>query len=81
MVEEYVEENKKRAISKNIESTRGLTRARPKDIKTPHKKSRKRYDKALKKRSGVVKKIDRSKPYSGESTGIKTHVKHSINLR
>ena len=72
----------KRAISTNIDKNRGLTRSRNKETKTPHTKMRNKYDKALQKRRGTVRKMaDKSKPYGGESTGIRSNVIHSRKLK
>ena len=73
----------KRGITKQIESNRGLTRSRPKDRKNPRKNLRRKYDNALKKRSTMVRgqNLDRSQPYTGESSSIRSNIVRSTSFR
>jgi len=79
---DFMDENAKRGISNEIESNRGLTRSRPKKTKNPKTRMRDRYETALKKRRGTVRKmVDKTQPYGGETTGIKTNVVRSRSLK
>jgi len=71
----------KRPVTNAMKSNRGLTRSRPKDTKTPRTRQRDKYNRAIKKRRGAVRNMsDRSRPYGGETTGIKRNVTRSIKL-
>jgi len=70
----------KRAINSQIQKNRGLTRARPKDKKTPHTRLRGNFEKAVSRHRGQVRPMkDHSKPYGGESS-ISSNVSRSIKL-
>lgn len=73
--------NGKRSIDKKIEKNRGLTRPRTKKAKTSHTKLRGKYkDKTMRLHGAKPKMRDKTKPYMGEETGIKSSVVKSIHL-
>lgn len=79
--EDTIHDNERRFINKTIEKNRGMVRSRNKETKTPHTRSRKKFNEALKKKSGTTRKgPDRTQPYGGE-THIKMNVTHSIPLK
>lgn len=77
-----MEDGQKRSISNQIEKNRGLMKQRPKDTKNPRKKFRSKYETKLKKQRGMVTKMaDTSRPYQGETTGIKTNIVRSRKFK
>ncbi|KAG5513386.1 hypothetical protein PMAC_001449 [Pneumocystis sp. 'macacae'] len=72
----------KRKIRYDIEKNKGLIPYRPKEVRNPRVKKRKKYEAAKKKLASKVP-IYKGAPkdtYKGEATGIKTHLVKSINL-
>jgi hypothetical protein len=60
----------------------GLTKVRNKKFSHSRTKLRNKFDVALKKQRGAgVRSVDKSKPYAGESSGIRTNVTRSRSLR
>jgi hypothetical protein len=77
------EKNAPRPASYNIIKNRGLTPSRSKEQRNPRVRQRNRYEKAVKKQSsarGGRLSADRSKPYGGESTGIRTNLSKSVRF-
>jgi hypothetical protein len=80
--ERRVQPGDKRGINYAMEKNRGLTRHRSRETKTPRTRLRNKYDKAVSKRRGAVRKMaDKSRPYGGEATGIKSNVVRSVKLK
>lgn len=73
----------RRGASKEIVENRGLKRYRNAEDKNPRVKHRRRFEKALVKRKGLVKEFSEKKAlvYDGEKTGIKTHLSRSVSLK
>ncbi len=77
------DKNAPRPASYNIIKNRGLTPSRSKEQRNPRVRQRNRYEKAVKKQSsarGGRLNADRSTPYSGESTGIRTNLSKSVRF-
>ena len=77
------DKNAPRPASYNIIKNRGLTPSRSKEQRNPRVRQRNRYEKAVKKHSsarGGRLNADRSKPYSGETTGIRTNLSKSVRF-
>lgn len=76
--------NAPRPASYNMIKNKGLTPSRSKEQRNPRVKQRTRYEKAVKKlasaRGGKLTS-DTSKPYSGESTGIRTNLTKSVRFK
>ena len=80
--EEEEEEDGRRAINKTIEKNRGLTPIRKKENKNPRVKHRKKFQKALKRRTGQVRPVRREiAPYQGEISGIRSGIKKGIKFK
>lgn len=77
------EEGAPRPASYHIVKNRGLTPSRSKEQRNPRVHQRTRYQKAVNKlasaRGGRLN-ADTSKPYSGESTGIRTNLTKSVKF-
>lgn len=76
-------DSKVRPASYNIIKNRGLTPSRSKEQRNPRVKQRTRYEKAIKKHAsarGGRLSSDTSKPYAGESTGIRTNLTKSVRF-
>jgi len=75
------QEDGKRKVSDQIEKNRGLRKKTKKELKNPRVKHKLKYKKAIvKRKSQVQAPLDKSKPYQGEITGIKTRVVKSTKL-
>lgn len=76
--------NAPRPASYNMIKNKGLTPSRSKEQRNPRVKQRTRYEKAVKKlasaRGGKLS-TDTSKPYAGESTGIRTNLTKSVRFK
>lgn len=73
-----------RPASYSMIKNKGLTPSRTKEQRNPRVKQRTRYEKAVKKLSsarGGKMSSDTSKPYSGESTGIRTNLTKSVRFK
>lgn len=71
----------KRKISDQIEQNKGLRKKAKKEYRNPRVKHKLKYKKALvKRKSQVQTPLDKSKPYQGEITGIKSKVVKSTKL-
>jgi len=80
--ENTLPDGQKRSITRQIENNRGLTKQRSKDTKNPRKKFRVKYENKLKSARGLSgKMVDKSRPYQGETTGIKTNVVRSRTFK
>lgn len=76
-------DSKVRPASYNIIKNRGLTPSRSKEQRNPRVKQRTRYEKAIKKHAsarGGKLSTDTSRPYGGESTGIRTNLAKSVRF-
>lgn len=75
--------NAPRPASYSMIKNKGLTPSRTKEQRNPRVKQRTRYEKAIKKlpsaRGGKMSS-DTSKPYAGESTGIRTNLTKSVRF-
>lgn len=76
------ESGMKRQITRQIAKNKGLTASKRRELRNPRVKNKMKFNKAVKRRKGAVQPI-RSKVqlYSGEATGIKTHVKRSVKIK
>ena len=73
-----------RPASYNMIKNKGLTPSRSKEQRNPRVKQRTRYEKAVKKLAssrGGKMSTDTSKPYAGESTGIRTNLTKSVRFK
>jgi hypothetical protein len=73
-----------RPASYSMIKNKGLTPSRSKEQRNPRVKQRTRYEKAVKKLSssrGGKLTTDTSKPYAGESTGIRTNLTKSVRFK
>jgi hypothetical protein len=73
-----------RPASYEMIKNRGLTPSRSKEQRNPRVKQRTRYEKAVKKLSsfrGGSLQTNSSKPYIGESTGIRTNLTKSVRFK
>lgn len=71
----------RRQTSKNIISNRGLTRARPKDMKNPRKAHRQRFEKKMTVYRTTRRKAHGSASgYGGEFTGVRKNLSRSVKL-
>jgi len=73
-----------RPASYEMLKNRGLTPSRSKEQRNPRVKQRNRYERAVKKLSssrGGKLTTNTSKPYVGESTGIKTNLTKSVRFK
>jgi len=78
---EAEEEAGKRKVSDQIEKNKGLRKKTKKELKNPRVKHKLKYKKALvKRKSQVQAPLDKTKPYQGEITGIKSGVVKSTKL-
>lgn len=76
------EEAGKRMLTKSMLKNRGLTATKKKEIKNPRVKRRMKYEEAKKKLNSVVRPMaDKSKPYQGERTGIKSNLARSVKIK
>jgi len=74
-------EDDKRKVTDKMEKNRGLRKKSKKELKNPRVKHKLKYKKALVKRNSQVQApLDKSKPYRGEITGIKSRVVKSTKL-
>lgn len=73
-----------RPASYNIVRNKGLTPSRSKEQRNPRVRQRTRYEKAVKKLSsfrGGRMSSDTSKPYGGETSGIRTNLTKSVRFK
>lgn len=68
-----------------IMKNKGLTRKRKKEVRNSRVKYRNKFEKAVMRRKGQVQDTIREGPsdgvtYTGEESGVRTHVKKSIRL-
>ncbi|KAI8800860.1 hypothetical protein BJ742DRAFT_839733 [Cladochytrium replicatum] len=73
----------KRALTYQILSNKGLTPSRPKEVRNPRVKRRKKYEKAVKRlKSFKSVAVDRASmpAYAGERTGIRKGISKSVRL-
>ena len=74
-------EDSRRQAGSQILNNRGLTPYRKKDVRNPRLHMRNKYDRAMKKRSSTVREFKgKEDQYSGEKSGIKTHLARSTKL-
>lgn len=76
--------NSARPASYTMIKNKGLTPSRTKEQRNPRVKQRTRYEKAVKKHAsfrGGKLTTDTSKPYGGESTGIRTNLTKSVRFK
>jgi len=70
----------KRKISKSMEKNRGTKNSKKNSLRG-RAKHKEKYAKALKKRASHITRMrDKTQPYQGEKSGIRTHVVHSVSL-
>jgi len=76
---DMIADGESRAIGRDIEKNRGLTRQRKKADANPRVKNREKFRKAVIRRAGQVRAVASPSdgPYGGEATGIKKNVSHS----
>lgn len=77
-------ENATRPASYTMIKNKGLTPSRTKEQRNPRVKQRTRYEKAVKKHAsarGGRLTTDTSKPYAGETTGIRTNLTKSVRFK
>lgn len=80
--DEDEDDDGRRAINKTIEKNRGLTPRRKKENKNPRVKHRKKFQKALKRRTGQVRPVrNEITPYQGEIAGIRPGIKKGIKFK
>ncbi|EMR10409.1 hypothetical protein PNEG_01124 [Pneumocystis murina B123] len=75
--------NGKRKIRYDIEKNKGIIPYRPKEVRNPRVKKRKKYEVAKKKLASKIA-IYKGPPkdvYKGEATGIKTHLVKSVKFQ
>lgn len=72
----------KRQITRQIAKNKGLTAIKRRELRNPRVKNKRKFQKAEIRRKGAVRPM-RSKVelYSGEATGVKTHLKRSIKIK
>ena len=71
----------KRSVGYDIMKNKGLIPYRSKDQRNPRVRQRSRFEKAQKAIKGFKPiLVDKSKPYAGEATGIRTHIVKSRKL-
>ena len=76
--------NAPRPANYTMIKNKGLTPSRTKEQRNPRVKQRTRYEKAIKKHTsarGGRLSTDTSKPYAGESTGIRTNLTKSVRFK
>lgn len=80
--EEVEDENTKRQITRQIAKNKGLTATKRRELRNPRVKNKIKFRKAVIRRKGAVREV-RSKVdlYSGEASGVKTHLKRSIKIK
>lgn len=73
----------RRQASAKIVDNKGIRRYRNKEDKNPRVKHRRRFEKAVQKRKGLVKEFAGSAAagYGGERTGIKASLSRSVSLK
>lgn len=79
-----IPDNAPRPASYTMIKNKGLTPSRTKEQRNPRVKQRTRYEKAVKKLSsarGGKLSTDTSKPYAGETTGIRTNLTKSVKFK
>jgi len=75
-------DGEKREVGRQIEKNRGLTRERKKIDRNARVKNREKFRKASIRRKGQVRDVkSQSGAYSGEATGIKKNVSHSVRFK
>ena len=80
--EEEKTEDGKRKITRQIAKNKGLTASKRRELRNPRVKNRNKFTKAVKRRKGAVQPIrSKTELYSGEATGVKTHLKRSIKIK
>lgn len=79
---EAEEEATKRQITRQIAKNRGLTATKRRELRNPRVKNKIKFRKAVIRRKGAVREV-RSKVdlYSGEASGVKTHLKRSVKIK
>lgn len=79
---DVVADSEKREIGRQIAKNRGLTRERKKIDSNPRVKNREKFRKASIRRKGQVRDVkSQSATYTGEATGIKKNVSHSVRFK
>lgn len=80
-VEDELLPGQRRHAGQKILKNRGLVPYRKKDVRNPRLHMRNKFEKAMKKRGSQVKTYKgKEDNYSGEKSGIKTHLARSIRL-
>lgn len=70
-----------RPASYEMMKNKGLTPARPKDVRNPRVRQRNKWEKAQKRiRSFKAVPTDKKTPYSGETSGIRTNLSRSVRF-
>jgi hypothetical protein len=82
LLEDDIEDGKRRAATYEIIQNRGLTPHRKKANRNPRVKKKEQYAKALKSRKGIVREAvsGAAGQYSGETTGIKMGISKSRRI-
>lgn len=72
----------KRQITRQIAKNKGLTATKRRELRNPRVKNKMKFRKAVIRRKGAVREV-RSKVdlYTGEASGVKSHLKRSIKLK
>merc|ERR1711962_649092 len=80
--EEETEEGGKRMITYEMSKNKGLIRNRRKELKNPRVKHKMKFKKAIVKRKGVVREVQREvNRYGGETTGITAMLSRSTKIK
>ena len=78
----YAATDDRRGATWQMVKNKGLTPHRSKLVRNPRKKYRVKYEKAVVRRRGAVRSMrDKSTPYAGEKTGIKSNISRSTKFR
>lgn len=79
---EIEDENTKRQITRQIAKNKGLTATKRRELRNPRVKNKNKFRKALIRRKGAVRDVkSKVELYSGEASGVKTHLKRSIKIK